>query len=163
VGWTALASGQAILIAPGDTIAAIVSVDQSLTRSRLEHALSDHLPGVILDDYAEQGERANLGPDPDSSRKYIAVKAHSVSYSGSLSWSKGIFLVAPNLYTIVEAWKAEAGSVPASLPSASSPAPASRSASVPIGPWLLILSGIGILGYAAYQHRDGLCRALVRA
>ena len=162
MSWVALAQGADIAVSPGDTLAEFVSVHKDLTRSRLEQAMRDHLSGLVLDDYAEQGERPNLGPDPDPDRKVIALKAHSVSYAGTLSWSKSIFLVAPDLYTIVQAWKAPAGSVaPASLPVPAAPplTPRPKSAA---GPWIAVAALLGLGGWVAYKSRDRLRALLVR-
>lgn len=154
--WAPLPSGEDIPIAPGDAVAAVVSVGPGLTRAKLEAAMTSHFEGLILDDYAEQGQRLHLGPDPDTSRKYVAVRAHSTTYSGSLAWSRGIFLVAPNLYTIVEAWKLPAGSAELSAPTPTPPGPRVQSSSRSAAGWAGAVTLVGAAAYLVWAYRGPL-------
>jgi hypothetical protein len=126
--WQPLADGRDIAIAPGYAYALIASVSKSYAKADI---LAKVPAGVLLIDYAEQGERAGLGPDPNTDHRYIAVQFASQSYTGTLPWKSPW---PTTIFSLVQAWVAPL--------SGQNIAPTSSTASSP-WPWV-----VGVLSLA---------------
>lgn len=151
--WTALPQGEDVAIEPGKVYAIVASVSASRTKSSILAAVAKYFPGVTVLSYAEQGDPQGPEPDPDTDRKAIGAVVKSESFTGPLAWSKGIAIIAPNLYTLVGAWRlsssseAQAGVPWAGVIGAYKPTP---------NPWGWVF-GIGLAmagGYIVYREWD---------
>lgn len=156
--WTALPTGQDLSITPGGTYAAVASVGASTTKDKVASAMAQYFSGTTLVSYVEQGQPGGPESDPDSSRKTIGVVVSSQSFSGSLAWSKGIFLIAPNIYTLVAAWALSGSGSPPPPPWAGLVGPFSKPGN-PWG-WVFGLSLCAGLGFGLYHYRDHLPRLM---
>lgn len=143
--WTALPQGKDVSVSSGEYLAVVASIGKSMTKA----SVVSHVPsGVTVLEYYEQGDKdaPGLGPDPDPSRKYIAVVAHSESWSGTLSWSKSILW--STLYTLISAWSAPGGGQPPELP----PWPGPKGSYSPsVWPWVIAAVGVGGAAYGVYR------------
>lgn len=164
--WKALPTGEDISLSPGSTYAVVASVSSSTTRAKIDSALAKYFPGVSILSYFEQGESGGPPSDPDTGRKQIAAVVKDASFSGTLSWSKSIFLVAPNIYTLSSAWVLEGdGTLPPSpwagalAPAPPAPSPVARKAANP-WPWVLGVAAVATLGVVGYVHREKIAESL---
>lgn len=122
--WTALPEDQALQLVPGQAYAVVASVKASHTAADLRAFAAKR--GLTVTDYAEQGARAGLGPDPRSpDYKYVAAIATATA-PGSIPWSVPWPLSMVDSSSLVSAWSEPAG--------VSSPAPALTSPSSPAAP-----------------------------
>jgi hypothetical protein len=114
--WTALAEGDDLSLPPGALVAVIASVKASHSAADLQAFASQH--GITLTDYAEEGQRPGLGPDPRGpGYRYIAA-AGTVGAGGlSLPWSVPFPLSIVDGSGLVEAWQGDASSGTAPAPS----------------------------------------------
>lgn len=163
--WKALPAGSDVTLAPGSVYAVVASVSSSTTRANVDSALAKYFPGLTILSYFEQGQSGGPPSDPDSSRKQIAAVVRDDTFKGTLSWSKSIPIVAPDIYTLSGAWVLEGSATPEALASLADPwagslPPPRRPASA--WPWVL---GLGLLGTAAavgYVHREKIASAFAR-
>jgi hypothetical protein len=120
--WTALNPDEGLTLVPGAFYAVVASVKSSHTQADLQAFAQKR--GLVLLDYAEQGQRVGLGPDPRSpGYKYVAAIARATdagSIPGSVPWPASMF----DSSALVSAWSAPAGSAPATAPPAPLPPPA---------------------------------------
>ena len=118
MGWTALPSGDAVAFKPGYIYAVVASVKANHSRSDILALVAKK--GLRVFDYAEEGQRAGLGPDPDSpSYRAIALQAVASS-AGSVPWSVPWPLSMADSSSLVHAWESPPGAappMPAALPS----------------------------------------------
>ena len=162
--WTALPSGADVPLSGGKSYAVVASVSSSTTRAKIDSALTKYFPGVTITTYVEQGESGGPPADPDTSRKQVAAVVFDKSFSGSLSWSKGIPIVAPDIYTLSEAWVWTGEGVPSDSPPWAGAIPVRRST----GLLSLTLWGVGILavasvGVAVYHWRQPIRKVFAHA
>jgi hypothetical protein len=169
LAWTALPTGEDIAIQRGGWYAAVASIDDpTATKESITQAMARFYPGITLVSFGSQGDPgySAIGTDPSSDRKRVALLVHSTgeaAYAGTLPWSRGVFLVRPNIYTLVSAWSGGTGPQPSAAPWASSPAPSSSASSR----GNLALWGIaGLAGIAAlwtgYAYRREIAEAIAR-
>lgn len=147
--WTPLPVGEAIALPAGDYIAVVASVKASHTADDLKAFAAKR--GLSLFDYAEQGQRPGLGPDPRApDYKYVAAAAvaqQDVALPWEVPWPASMF----DDSQLVSAWSAPAaGGEPSHVP-APFPPSAPRS---PVGPslWPLLLLALGGI-YGAWRGR----------
>lgn len=120
--WTALAAGDAVSVPAGSYLAIVASVKASHTEADL-FAFA-HAHGLSIVDYAEQGERAGLGPDPRSpGYRYVAAIASSPG-GVDLPWSVPWPLSMVDGSTLVSAWTSPATPIVPAAPPLPSPSPA---------------------------------------
>lgn len=140
--WTALPSGEAIELLAGSYLAIVASVKATHTQSDLQAFAAKR--GLQVVDYAEQGQRAGVGPDPRSpAYRYVAATVAS-SQAISLPWDVPWPLSMVDDSQIVSAWSAPAGPLPSGAPTPPAPTPARA----PVGPSLWPLAAIGAAGLA---------------
>jgi len=133
MAWTALAPSAGLSLVPGAFYAVVASVKASHTQADLEAFAARR--GLRLVDYAEQGDRAGLGPDPRSpDYRYVAAIAQASlggSIPGSVPWPASIF----DSSALVAAWSAPPGTIaPAAPPIPPAPPPVRSALPVPFGP-----------------------------
>lgn len=136
--WTPIAEGAPIAVASGQSLAVVASVKASHTADDLRAFAAAR--GLTVTDYAEEGQRARLGPDPRSpGYRYVAAVGTAgapVSLPWAPPWPVSMF----DDSQLVQAWiGAPAGSAaPAPGPPAS-PRAAMMPSSVAL--WALGLGG----------------------
>lgn len=100
--WNALPAGDAIALVPANYYAVVASL--KATHSQADVTAMAAARGLTLLDYAEQGTRAGLGPDPRSpDYRYIAAMAVAQA-AGTLPWSVPWPLSLVDGSQIVSAW-----------------------------------------------------------
>lgn len=165
--WTALPEGDDITIQTGGWYAAVASIDDpTATKESITQAMGKFYPGISLVSFGSQGDAgySAIGSDPSSDRKRVALIVHSTTYSGTLPWSRGVFLVRPHVYTLVSAWAGGTGPQPATAPWATTPAPSSRARPDHGNLVLWGLAGLAGLGaaWAGYAYRRDIAAAIAR-
>lgn len=142
--WTELPQGQTITFKKGNFYAAIASVAASHTKASIIEQAGKR--GLQIFDYAEQGERAGLGPDPKSPEyRYISIQAQATQ-DGSLPWSPGFPASLVAHYDVVKAWEAP----PATPGQQPTPTP-TPAASIEIGaPLAAVVLGLAVAGGFAW-------------
>jgi hypothetical protein len=106
LGWRELPSGMALHIQPGNAYAVVASVKVAHSKDAILRIAANH--GLTVTDYAEEGQRAGLGPDPDSpGYRYIAVTAVA-SAANSLPWAAPWPVSIADSSHIVRAWEGSA-------------------------------------------------------
>lgn len=158
--WKALPGGSDVSLQTGNTYALVASVSSSTTKAKIDQALAKYFPGVKVLSYLEQGESGGPLADPDTDRKQVAAVVRDDTFQGSLSWSKGFPIVAPNLYTLSGAWVLEGSPVPDEAPWAG--ALPIRRPSNP-WPWVVGILAVGALGWGVYHARKPLMKELAHA
>ena len=113
--WTLLPDGESIELVPGATYAVVASVKASHTPLNIKALINQR--GLALVDYAEEGQRAGLGPDPRGpGYRYVAAMATATA-AGELPWSVPWPLSVLDGSAIVDAWVSPAGAPsPAAAP-----------------------------------------------
>lgn len=145
MAWKALASGDSITLRPGYVYAVVASVKANHSREDVLALVAKK--GLRVFDYAEQGERAGLGPDPKSP-SYRAIALEAVATAGvTVPWSVPWPASMLDGSSILEAWEAPPGAA-LTLPAPSpSPAPASsptaQPAPVDLRPLGVLAAGVG--------------------
>lgn len=142
--WTALPEGDSLDLPAGALVAIVASVKASHTAAELQAFATKH--GIALADYAEEGQRAGLGPDPRGPGYRYVAAAGTVGAGGlSLPWDVPWPLSIVDGSTLVTAWQGAAGAGPAPPP----PVPVvQRTQSVPGGGAVLV--GFGLAGAALW-------------
>lgn len=149
MAWRELPEGDAIELVPGRSYAVVASVKASHTRADVLGLVAGK--GLRAFDYAEQGERSELGPDPKSPR-YRAVALEAVATSAAeVPWSVPWPASLVDGSSIVRAWEAPPGPVP---PPPRPPAPpSSLVAPVDLAP--LGVLAVGVAGWKAWEWWRG--------
>lgn len=153
--WSDLPQGQDINFKKGDFYAAIASVSNDHSRADILKIAGDR--GLQIFDYAEQGERVGLGPDPKSGYRYISIQAQATK-DGSLPWSPGFPASLVAHYEVVRAWEAAPlapGEQPLTPPTAPVAPPVGSSSSFPIIPVVVLLAAGGVATWwiwSRHQH-----------
>jgi hypothetical protein len=139
MAWRELPAGEAIALAPGNSYAVVASVKANHTRADVLELLQGK--GLAVFDYAEQGERAGLGPDPRTPR-YRAIALEAVAArAGEVPWSVPFPASVVDGSSIVKAWTAPPGPPP---PAPAPPrAPLSAIAPVDLRPLGVLVAGVG--------------------
>jgi hypothetical protein len=161
--WKALPTGEDVPLKAGSVYAVVASVSSSTTRAKVDAALAKYFPGVSIITYFEQGQSGGPPADPDTDRKQIAAVVRDESLNGTLSWSKSIPIVAPDIYTLSGAWVLEGASTAEALASLEDPwkgavAPPRRPSSA--WPWVFGTALVVTAGVVGYVHRERLMRAV---
>jgi hypothetical protein len=159
--WKALPSGEDVSLKAGQVYAVVARVSSSTTRPKIDSALAKYFPGVSILTYFEQGQSGGPPADPDTDRKQIAAVVRDDSFNGSLSWSKSIPIVAPDIYTLSGAWVLEGSSSAEAIATLEDPwkgalAPPRRPSSA--WPWVFGTALLATAGVAVYAHRYRLMR-----
>jgi hypothetical protein len=151
--WTELPAGDDVAMVPGQFYAAISSVSKDYDDARVRKEATDR--GLLILDWGEQGERAALGTDPDSSHRLIAciVKA---SKEVSIPWAPSFLWIHP--FHLVRAW--EAPPAPAGTPAPPGPTPAHgpNAAKTPRGPSRMAIglsAAVGLFATVMIARRKG--------
>lgn len=105
MAWRPLSQGDGdVQIRAGSNYAIVASLKSSHTRDDVAAIASSR--GLTLYDYGEQGQRAGLGPDPNTpAYRYVAVAAHADRGGGSIPWSAPWPLSLADSSHIVSAWE----------------------------------------------------------
>jgi hypothetical protein len=144
VVWTPITEGEAIAFSPGNAYAIVASVKATHTASEIRAMAAAR--GLTLTDYAEEGERPGLGPDPRGPAYRYVAAAGNASAAGSLPWGVPWPVSLFDGSEIVRAWSAP-GRAPPTVPPPGPPAP-SRAASQPsLVPLMAIFAGLGLLAW----------------
>lgn len=138
--WNELPQGEAIAIEPGASYAVVASVKASHSAADVQQLVESK--GLTLLDYAEEGARAGLGPDPRAPGYRMVAATATATEAGELPWSVPWPLSLVDGSGIVRAWVAPAGSPPAPAPGL--PAPAIPTPATP-SIWPLLV-GLGVAG-----------------
>ena len=161
--WKALPGGSDVSLQTGNTYALVASVSASTTKAKIDQALAKYFPGVKVLSYVEQGESGGPLADPDTDRKQVAAIVRDDTFQGSLSWSKGFPIVAPNLYTLSGAWVLEGSPVPDEAPWAGA-LPIRRAGAW--NPWGVVASAVVVVAVgtvAVYHWRKEIALAIARS
>jgi hypothetical protein len=163
--WKALPTGEDVPLKSGSVYAIVASVSSSTTRAKIDSALAKYFPGVTVLSYFEQGASGGPPADPDADRKQIAAVVRDDSFTGMLSWSKSIPIVAPDIYTLSGAWVLEGAATSEAMASLEDPwkgalAPPRRPASA--WPWVLGTVLVVTAGVVGYVHREQIVRTVRR-
>lgn len=158
--WKALPGGEDVPLSPGSTYAVVASVSSSTTRAKIDGALAKYFPGLSILSYFEQGESGGPPKDPDTDRKQIAAVVKDASFTGTLSWSKSIVIVAPNIYTLSGAWVLQGSAGESALPEApwAGAIPIRRPPST--WPWVLGTALVVTAGVVGYVQRERIADAI---
>lgn len=144
--WSKLPEGEALELEPGVTYAVVASV--KATHSPLSIKAMINRKAMALLDYAEEGERAGLGPDPRApDYRYVAAMARALE-GGSIPWSIPWPLSLVDDSAIVEAWSSRdtlSSDRPPPTPPLPTPRPTSP-ATPPIWPIALGLAAAAAWG-----------------
>jgi hypothetical protein len=143
MAWRALPAGESIRFRPGYSYAVVASVKANHSKADILSMVSGK--GLTVYDYAEQGERAGLGPDPKTpSYREIALEATSGA-SGSVPWSVPWPASIVDGSSILEAWEAPTATAPLAPVPTSTPAssPTTRPADVDLRPLGALAVGVG--------------------
>lgn len=147
MAWTELPAGDGITLAPGELLALVASVKASHSAADLQAFAAKR--GLSVLDYAEEGQRAGLGPDPDApGYRYVAATARA-GQALSLPWSVPWPLSMVDSSSLVRAWKAP----PSALAPVAPPAPAPAPLPEPKAPSLRPLAAIGFFAAVLYFWR----------
>ena len=133
MNWIALNPGDGLTLVPGMTYAVVASVKANHSQADLQAFATKH--GLVLTDYAEQGQRVGLGPDPRSpDYRYVAAVAQATqagSVPGSVPWPASMF----DDSSLVSAWSAPTSGAPTVAPAPPPPPKASA-----LSNWVLVLT-----------------------
>ena len=114
--WTAQPSGEGFTVPAGSSVAVVASVKASHSQSDLEAFAQKR--GITITDYAEEGQRAGVGPDPRGpAYRYVAAMGNASS-AVDLPWEAPWPLSMFDGTQLVSAWVA-----PAPLSAPTPPAP----------------------------------------
>jgi hypothetical protein len=120
MNWTPLPDGESLALAPGQLYAVVASVKANHSAADVQAIANKK--GLTLTDYAEQGQRAGLGPDPRSpDYRYVAAIAVA-STAATLPWGVPWPLSMADDSHLVQAWTSPPAAAPA-LPTPAAPAP----------------------------------------
>lgn len=134
-----LAEGEALTFQPGWYYAIIASVKATHSAADI-HAIAQKR-GLVLGDYAEEGSRPGLGPDPRGpDYRYVAAIAQAQT-AGSLPWGVPWPASMFDDSHLVEAWAAPPGVAPPA-PADPPARPSSGSGVPPLWPVVAVL-GVG--------------------
>lgn len=140
MAWTALPTGDDLALQAGEIVAVVASVKASHSAADLAAFAAKR--GLTVTDYAEEGQRPGLGPDPRGpGYRYVEAIA-TVGQGVSLPWSVPFPLSILDSSQLVHAWVAPQGAAPGPAPAPLPPTPAQPPATVPGG-------GVVILAWAA--------------
>ena len=141
MAWRELADGEPIALRRGYAYAVVASVKASHTRADVLALVAGK--GLHVYDYAEEGERVDLGPDPKSPR-YRAIALEAVAGdAGEVPWSVPWPASLVDGSSIVRAWEAPPGLPP---PAPRPPAPAAQLlAPVDLRPLGVLAAGVAAL------------------
>jgi hypothetical protein len=140
VTWSPLPDGEALELAPGQLYAVVASVKANHTTADIQAIAAGK--GLTLTDYAEEGQRAGLGPDPRApDYRYVAAIAVARS-AGSIPWGVPWPLSMFDDSHVVRAWTSPPGPLATNFPPAPAPKP-DRSPSM--APLLLVFAAGGAL------------------
>ena len=110
MAWSQLPDGEAITFRPGYSYAVVASVKASHSRADVVGLVAGK--GLRIFDYAEEGERAGLGPDPRSpGYRAVALEA-TASKAGSVPWSVPWPASMVDGSSVLRAWQAPPGAPP---------------------------------------------------
>jgi hypothetical protein len=153
VTWTALPDGEGLELVAGQLYAVVASVKANHSAADLRALALAR--GLVLTDYAEQGARAGLGPDPRSpDYRYVAAIAQATQ-NGSLRWGVPWPISMADDSHLVQAWT----SPPAGAPS---PAPAPPRPPPDASPSMRPLAYIGLAAGALWIWRGRRARPYAR-
>jgi len=146
VGWTALPSGDAVAFRPGYIYAVVASVKANHIRADILAMVAGK--GLNVFDYAEEGQRLGLGPDPKSpGYRAVALEA-TATRAGSVPWSVPFPASIVDGSGILRAWEAPPGAPPL-LP----PRPPAAGKGTIVGVARVDLRPLGVLALAVAGER----------
>lgn len=153
--WTALPAGAAIALLPGTAYAIVASLKASHSAADVAALAAGR--GLTLRDYAEEGQRPGLGPDPRGpAYRYIAAIAVAGA-GGQLPWAVPFPASLFDGSQLVEAWSAPASALPPAGKAIAAPAPppAVDGPDELSGPWPWIVgaSFAGAAGWHWWRRR----------
>ena len=152
--WTALPAGEPLALLPGRAYAIVASVKATHTAADLEAVARGR--GLTLVDYAEEGERPGLGPDPRGpAYRYVAAIATAAA-AGALPWAVPFPVSLLDSSHLVDAWTALATDLPPAgaaptLPPPPAPSPAGELAGP--WPWIGLAAAAGLAARAWWKGR----------
>lgn len=151
--WTKLEEGEPLELEPGVTYAVVASVKATHTPLNIKAMINRK--GMALVDYAEEGERAGLGPDPRGpDYRYVAAMARALE-GGSIPWSVPWPLSMVDSSSIVDAWSSRDTLAEDRPPAPPLPAPRPTSpATPPIWPVALGLAAAAAWGAWRRRRRN---------
>jgi hypothetical protein len=118
MSWVELPIGQDIPIQKDVSYAVVASVKADHLQAQIEGIAQKHNLAVFR--YAEQGQQAGLGPDPNSpDYRYVALSATADADGGTIPWSVPWPVSMVDSSHIVRAWR-DAGGIAIAGPSGGS-------------------------------------------
>ena len=126
MSWIEAAPGEGFTVPAGYSVALVASVKSNHDAAALHAFAASH--GITVTDYAEQGQRAGLGPDPRSpDYRYVAamgMAAQQVKLPWEAPWPVSMF----DGSQLVRAWVAPSPGPAPAVPTPTAPlAPAAPS------------------------------------
>lgn len=150
MAWAPAPDGEAIALAQGQSLAVVASVKRSHAAADL--AAFARTRGLTLTDYAEEGQRLGLGPDPDApDYRYVAAVARA-SRPVMLPWSAPWPVSMLDGSTLVHAWRSLPGSAP-SPPPAPGPPVALRPPRMPMSVVVFLYAMAGLAVWGEHRRR----------
>lgn len=155
MGWTAIPSGTSLALAPGNAVAVVASVKASHSQADLDAFAQKR--GITVVDYAEQGQRPGLGPDPNGPGYRYVAAAGTASQAVSVPWQAPWPLSMFDESQLVEAWVApswaDVGGTAAGPPPPGPPAPTRPPLMPSTGADVVIVGGGALLLWLLSRRR----------
>jgi hypothetical protein len=153
VTWTALPADETLELVAGQLYAVVASVKANHSAADI-HAIAAK-KGLQITDYAEQGERVGLGPDPRSpDYRYVAAVALATT-EASLPWGVPWPLSMADDSHLVQAWTSPPTAAAPVVPPPAAPRPDAS-------PSMRGLAYIGIAAAALWIWRGRRARPYAR-
>lgn len=149
--WTELDPTKPVQAAAGELFAAVASVKKSHPEATIREILTGK--GLSVVDYAEQGQRPGLGPDPSSGYRYVAVMVEATR-GASIPTEVPFPLSVFDASHVVRLWELQGGApTPNVLPAPPAPGAPVRPAAP--SPWPLVagLALVAVGGAAGLSRK----------
>lgn len=151
MAWTELDPTRPVAASAGELFAAVASVKKTHPEATIRELLAGK--GLAVVDYAEQGQRAGLGPDPSSGYRYVAVMVQA-RQAAEIPTEVPFPLSVFDASHVVRLWELEGAPPPPNVLPAP-PAPGAPERAATPSPWPLVagLALVAVGGAAGLSRR----------